>query len=358
MVTNTFLTFRLGDVRLGIDATLVQEIVKLPEVSPIAEMPEYVMGIVNVRGKIIPVIDLNIRLGRPSPVYNLSDALLVLRQDTNLVAFIVNEVLEATELPATALDHIANLTEGVIIKHRLINTVAKTDSGLILLIDKNQLFHSYNSEIATELVATESKSDVNANSGQDKALATAAPQGMKDFFYGVSAPDQQEFRKRAQQLQKSLVTDEVSDSKALAVIKLATEYLAVELDSIEGFAKLAKFTQVPCCPNYILGCMNLRGDSFTVVDVSSLLNIHTAAGYVPSKVMLVKCEKYSLAVPIDDVDDIIHTSITAINKMPATFNSLEQKYLKGMVACWNKMLAVVDIAKLLDRDELVVCEDV
>lgn len=354
MVTNYYLIVKISGIQFGIDANLVQEIVKLPGVSPLEEVPTYIRGLVNVRGKVIPVMDINLRLGRRSSVYKLSDALLILHDDKHGLGIICNEVLEITELPAADVEPINSFNSDET-KPRLIHAVARTDDGLVLLLDPIQLFHFTPIETLDQEIVDKALDNSNVE------LLThdlSIPILHNTFFSGMSEGEKQEFYNRSQKLKQPLISDELTNSIPLAIIKLENELLAVELNATEGFANLAKLTPIPCCPAHIMGSMNLRGDNLTVVDIRGLLNIPHSKESPFDDVMIIKCDDYSLAVPIDEVVDVLHLRAGAINKMPITTNPGNRQYLKGMAEYAEQMLAVVDILKLLSRPELIVYEEV
>lgn len=353
-ITNYYLIVKINGIQFGINANLVQEIVKLPGVSPLEEVPTYIRGLVNVRGKVIPVMDLTLRLGRRSSVYKLSDALLILHNDKHGLGIICNEVLEIIELPTANIEPI-NSFNGEETKQRLINTVARTDDGLVLLLDQIQLFHFTPIETLDQEIV-----DKALDNADNEIIAhdLSMPILHNTFFSGVSESEKQEFYNRSQKLKKPLISDELSNSISLAIVKLENELLAVELNATEGFANLVKLTSIPCCPGHILGSMNLRGDNLTVVDIRGLLNLPHSKESSFTNVMIIKCDDYSLAVPINEVVDILHLRADAINKMPITTNPGNRQYLKGMAEYAEQMLAVVDILKLLSRPELIVCEEV
>ena len=60
-----YLTFQLGDESFGVPVTKVQEIIRLPPITPVPHMPAHVRGVTNLRGRVIPVVDLRARLGLP-----------------------------------------------------------------------------------------------------------------------------------------------------------------------------------------------------------------------------------------------------------------------------------------------------
>ncbi|KOR33381.1 hypothetical protein TI05_01335 [Achromatium sp. WMS3] len=354
MLASFYLIFKVKEMQFGVTAAIVQEIVRLPEISPLEEAPVYIQGLVNLRGKVMPVLDLNLRLGgqRTHP-YRLTDALLILRRKDKLLGIIINEALGMVELPPDSVEPAPGFEEEGITKPHLLNMVAKTNDGLTMLLDQAQLFRFAPIEaLSPELIE-------GLGTIEDEPPEDEAQEAVKryPFFHGMTAEEKQAFRERSQQLQKNLVSEDLQNAIPLAVIRLAGESLAVEMEVTEGFASITGLTPIPCCPPHIMGSTNLRGDSLTVVDVRELLNIPHTKHETPENIIIIRCANYFLGVAIDEVVDVIHVRPESINKVPDTIDVLDRSYLKGMATYKKEMLALVDLPTLLAKPELTVHEE-
>ncbi len=98
-----FLTFRLGDEEYGIDILRVQEIRSYEQPTRIANAPAFVKGVVNLRGVIVPVVDLRMKLGCPSAEYNTFTVVIVLNVRGRVVGAVVDSVSDVLELPPEAI---------------------------------------------------------------------------------------------------------------------------------------------------------------------------------------------------------------------------------------------------------------
>ncbi|WP_234122084.1 chemotaxis protein CheW [Clostridium hydrogenum] len=99
---NKFLTFTLGDEYYGIPILNVKEIIGLLTITHVPSMPKFIKGIINLRGKIIPVMDLRLKLGNESKTYNNRTCIIVIEIDFSdkirLIGLIVDAVSEVLEL--------------------------------------------------------------------------------------------------------------------------------------------------------------------------------------------------------------------------------------------------------------------
>ena len=99
-----YLTFALGDESYAVDVRKVREIIRLTNITTVPQMPGFIRGVINLRGKIIPVIDLRIRFGLPSATTTDKTCIVVVQiqtgvrtwRETGLVVDNVEEVLNLT----------------------------------------------------------------------------------------------------------------------------------------------------------------------------------------------------------------------------------------------------------------------
>jgi purine-binding chemotaxis protein CheW len=96
---NKYLFFRLGDESYGIGIRFVTEIVELQRISAVPDMAQAVKGVINLRGTVIPVMDLRLRFGMPERAYDDRSCVVVTELHDMLIGFIVDTVEEVIEIP-------------------------------------------------------------------------------------------------------------------------------------------------------------------------------------------------------------------------------------------------------------------
>lgn len=125
--------FKIQDEAFGMDILKVQEIIKLVEITKIPDSPEFVEGLINLRGKIIPVIDLRLRLGMNKKEYNNNTRIIVVDVNSKTTGFIVDEVNEVLRIPAEITEQPPELVSAV--NSRYIKSIGKLDDRLLILLD-------------------------------------------------------------------------------------------------------------------------------------------------------------------------------------------------------------------------------
>ena len=99
-----FIFFRMGKESYGIGIRHLIEIIELQKISAVPDMPNYVKGVVNLRGKVIPIIDIRLRFGLEERPYDDRTCILVTEIDRVRIGFIVDSVEEVLEITAANIE--------------------------------------------------------------------------------------------------------------------------------------------------------------------------------------------------------------------------------------------------------------
>jgi purine-binding chemotaxis protein CheW len=136
-----YLTFVLGKEAYGIPVLKVREIIRLPEITAIPRMPEHLRGVINLRGKIVPVVDMRIKFGLPKADATDRTCIIVVQimvspTETKLVGLIVDAVEEVHQIPPGEMEPPPNFGPNLHIN--FIENMAKVKGQVktLLQIDK------------------------------------------------------------------------------------------------------------------------------------------------------------------------------------------------------------------------------
>ena len=130
--------FWIGKEMFGVSIALVHEIVRVPEVTAVPEAPEYVEGVINLRGRIVPVVDLRKRFGEKLITSNKKNRILVTEVDKRIVGVIVDATSEVLKLKEGQVEPPpADLVQDG--ETTYITGIARIDSRLIILVDLKKI---------------------------------------------------------------------------------------------------------------------------------------------------------------------------------------------------------------------------
>ncbi len=130
-------TFRLGNEEYSVDILSVQEIIRHMDLTRVPKAPEFVDGVINLRGKVIPVLDLRKRFGLDACGKTNETRIIVVEINGKTVGFKVDEVSEVLRLPADTVEDAPEILTGV--DSGYIKGVGKMEGRLIILLDVSKI---------------------------------------------------------------------------------------------------------------------------------------------------------------------------------------------------------------------------
>ncbi|MGE5479380.1 MAG: chemotaxis protein CheW [Chloroflexota bacterium] len=144
-----YLTFHLGGEEYAIEIRHVTEIIGMQDITEVPDMPAYLKGVINLRGKVIPVIDVRSRFGMAEIEYGPRTCNIIIKLDDNLVGLIVDEVSEVINITADAVDEPPKTMKGT--RSRFIQGFGKVEGGVKILLDVERLLGDEEKEMIGEL---------------------------------------------------------------------------------------------------------------------------------------------------------------------------------------------------------------
>lgn len=137
-------TFKLYEEEFGIDILRVQEIIRIMQITKVPNSPEYVEGVINLRGRVIPVVSLRKRLFLPHIENDNKTRVVVVELSDKTVGFIVDEVNEVLRIPRSITEPPPEMTAGI--DTDFIISVGKLEDRLLILLNIEKLINKTNFE--------------------------------------------------------------------------------------------------------------------------------------------------------------------------------------------------------------------
>lgn len=146
--TEHLATFFLSSEEYGLPVRLVQEIIRVTEITQVPRAPDFIKGVINLRGRIIPVVDLRRKLKLGEVEIGRQSRIVVVKVDDRLIGLLVDGASQVLRVPVSSIE--AAPEEVIEIEEQFIRGVAKLEKRLIILIDLSQV-------LARELRAVDSQ---------------------------------------------------------------------------------------------------------------------------------------------------------------------------------------------------------
>ena len=132
-----WVTFKLDEETYGINVMQVQEVLRYTEIAPVPGAPDYVLGIINLRGNVVTVIDTRSRFGLMSGEVSDNSRIVIIESDKQVIGILVDSVAEVVYLKTSEIDSTPNV--GTDESAKFIQGVSNRDGELLILVDLNKL---------------------------------------------------------------------------------------------------------------------------------------------------------------------------------------------------------------------------
>jgi purine-binding chemotaxis protein CheW len=129
-------SFHIGGEEFGLDILRVQEIIRIQELTRVPNSPNFVDGVINLRGKVIPVIALRKRFGLEELAHDKQTRIVVVEVRGTVLGFIVDSVSEVLRIPADTVEPPPRLGK---VEREYVSGVGKLDNRLLILLDVDRL---------------------------------------------------------------------------------------------------------------------------------------------------------------------------------------------------------------------------
>lgn len=137
-------SFRIESEEFGVDILKVQEIIRMIQISKVPNSPEFVEGVINLRGRVIPVVSLRTKLGLTRIEQDKNTRIIVVELNGKTIGFIVDEVNEVLRIPAGITEAPPAVASGI--NSEFITSIAKLEDRLLILLDLEKVLNEAEKE--------------------------------------------------------------------------------------------------------------------------------------------------------------------------------------------------------------------
>lgn len=315
-VASQLVCFRLADEEFGITTTKVREIVRLPEITHIPRTTNFVLGIANLRGNVLPVIDGRLRFSLPEATETDQTRVLVLDIKGELTGLVVDSVSEVMWISTECIESPPSITQGGVAGDFL-GGVVKLDDGkrLILTIDPRTV-------IGNEKHSAKRSQDKGAGATQ----STAAKRERKK---------------------------EIAERQLVSFMLEKEEY-AFDIQTVEEILKLTEITHLPNTPPELRGLISVRGALLPIMDLRAMLDL-PALDDTEQRILVVGQKGKSVGFLVDRVNEVVRAPLDSIEdaqNLTSAANDLESVVRlndgKRLILIL-KAAALVDIEKVHEK---------
>ncbi len=134
-----YLTFQLDDTEYAIEIYYVTEIMGMQKITKLPEMPSFVKGVINLRGKVIPVVDVRLRFGFEDRAYDERTCIIVINIRESNVGLIVDSVKEVADIPSEQIEAAPKVKKGQ--ESRFIQGLSKSGQNVKIILHMEKFLY-------------------------------------------------------------------------------------------------------------------------------------------------------------------------------------------------------------------------
>jgi len=316
-------TFKLADEEFSIDIMQVQEIIRITEITSVPKAPPFVKGVMSLRNRLLPIIDLRARFGMDTAgeveCANQGDndeidarRIVVLDLDGVLTGIQVDSVSEVLRLPKSSIElppSIINAEDA-----SRLRGVGKLNKGerLLMLLDATRLL-----------------------SGEERRAVAAA---------GGAALGQE----------RMMESKEIEDEAQLVCFKIAHEEYGIDIMRVQEIIRIEEITGVPKAPDFVEGIVNLRGNILPVMDMRTRFGLGKCERTEQNRIVVVSILGKTTGVIVDAVSEVLRIVKKDIESPPAVISSdVDRRFIAGLgkLDGGKRILMLLDVDSILSGQE-------
>jgi len=278
-----YVSFTVGSEYFGIPIDEVRQIIRLPKVTRVPKMPAFVLGISNLRGSVLPVLDLSLRLGYLNPCVHGEDTRVIVTEKNGLeIGFIVESVSEVKSTESGSYEELPEMLNGGADKKFIAGVLkmhTKEGTRLVQVLDSGEL--------------------VNISEFQRRVDEAAVQRGMP---IKAEVPDK-----------------EMSDYRRFISFEIDGQGYAIEIHKINEIIRLPEYVTVPGMESYVIGIFSLREQVIPMISLHKKFGRKAAPETEDTRVVIIEIENTLVGFVADKVSEVLSVSETSIEEPPKVF---------------------------------------
>lgn len=321
---NIYVSFRVGAETYGIGIDDVRQIIRLPRITRVPKTPEYVLGMTNLRGEVLPLVDLSLRLGYGHCCPESEDTrVIVVDKRGVLTGLIVESVNEVKSTEVQNLDQFPEILNANVDK-KYVSGIMKVGSG-----DNVTIIQIINTAEIIDMEAVARQIEKNG------ALAKAGGKG--DEAQGGQI-----------------------DVKRFISFNITAQEYAIEIQKINEIIWLPEVTSVPGLPKYVLGIFSLRGKVIPLLSLHEKFGRRLEIDDETTRVVIVDVDNVLVAFAADRVNAVLSVEESLIEVPPKVYEEGKANEVSAVLKLdsGDRLVMVLEPENLFEESELTALKKV
>jgi purine-binding chemotaxis protein CheW len=353
MMTVPSIIFQINEDLYALEASLVKEIIWVPELLGDPSLPPEMAGMFSYRGTVIPVVDLRQWGGGELRKWRMDDQVVIVEWPGRTAGLLVDKVRDVTTLVIENVEVISPAGPGQSLAGKEVAGMAKFGNQTAKMLDHLQVFQTLEAPAISEHLDLLVERFCEAkDTTQNDRLRLPRSEGFED----LTQEDCDLLRKRTETLAQSEPVNEAESWITLAVARLNGEYVGLDPLIVREFSGLDNIVPLPCCPDFVIGHMNLRGEVLTVFDLRQILNMSVIEKLPLTQVVVIRFETCVFGIAVEEVLDCVSFPTNA--EIFSGIGEKEEAFLRPVSPYQGEALKYLDVPRLISSKVLEIYEEV
>ena len=315
VVANEFVTFLIAGEVFAINMAPVQEIIRFPEIVKVPKSPPSLMGLANLRGKVLPIINLRKVFGLEEKTIDESTRVIVidLGQTLGFLVDNVSSVIDVDETKIETSSEIKSIVKSDFLKG-VIKDIAKFKMVMILDIEK---------------VIEREFSEILQGSSKEYEITS-----------------------KEQSTEEEILTDE----RQLVSFTVSDEEYAIPIENIQEIVQIPEhITKVPNSEQSILGIMNLRDKILPLASLRRLFGFPEEQLTEQSRIVVLSMENLSVGIVVDSVKEVLRVPESVIEPVPSIILKDDKDFEITEICRLNegkRLVSIISVSNLFKRKDI------
>ena len=304
-------SFFLGEEEFALEIASVREIIRYPEIVKVPNVPDYIKGVISLRDRLLPVIDMRIKLNMGSDEVNEHTRVVVIDVDNIQLGMVVDKVHEVTRVvkdtifppPQTIIGQAREQLQGIV----------RLDEGerIIMLLEASSIM------TGDEMVNIEKLDTIESATVEEEVDQT-----------------------------------DTADEEQMVVFKLADEQYGVRITQVQEINRLSRITRVPRAPKFVEGVVNLRGEVIPVIDLRQRFEMEAQEYTEFTRIIVSDIHNKKIGIIVDEVLEVLRVSQNQLETAPEVLQDDQvARFMEGIANLPERMILMLNLENILIERE-------
>ncbi len=301
MTETKYVTFAIAEEMYAVPVEFVREIVRIPKVTRVPLVPEYIRGVTNLRGEVLPVMSIRKRLGLEEGDLETAKV-VVLDWKGRTLGVVVDRTAQVVQITEDQMEETSTASE-------FVEKVIRTEDALQMILEVEKLF------------AMEALGEKRESSSR-----------------GLRATEREAGEK------------EIEEHVQIVTFSLAGEEYAFPIQEVQEIIRYAKPTEVPDVPPHVKGVIHLRSTVLPIIDLRTMLSLPAAATDEFTKVIVLRLAGKRFGLIVDRIHEVLRVRKAEIQRPPALVERSGREEIAGIVRKGDQTIMVLNSNALLSEE--------